>query len=485
MSANVFQHPAFPRGRGGETLRRLRERFPLSLCPPEVLEVLRDREPSAPRAVAFSGGPDSLFLLLWCRAHFPESARVTVLHFNHRTRPGENEREALRAGELAAEWGFAFERGAREDCGAASEEELRSARFGFLLAAMRAAGADVLFLGHQADDRVETFLGRAARGSGPEGLAAPRPVSRHREPWPHCRVRPLLRISAGAIRAFLAEEGIRPVEDPSNRSGAYLRNRLRHRVLPAWREAEERDVAAGVGRAQEQLAEMADFLRDSARVLFPGGWESGPLATGPLAGAHRALARFVVQRWLRSTGLSPGPATTDSVVETVLAGRKGRWSAGAGRWIVAGGGVLASIAGEPAVEWGAVDWVPGTVLYLPGGRVLRRREIRVDSELAERIARGRVDCAGEAFLRVEGGAGSRLTVRRRRAGDSFRPLGSPGTRKLQDCLVDRKVPKEERDALPVIAAGDRILWVPGLPPAHEARWTGDEVSLLGLTYGDR
>ncbi|MFP4352729.1 MAG: tRNA lysidine(34) synthetase TilS [Puniceicoccaceae bacterium] len=485
MSAQDTTGRSFQGGGREGTLRRLREGFPLSLCPVEVLDLLRAGGPSASRAIAFSGGPDSLFLLLWHRAHFPESGRITALHFNHRTRPGENEREALRAGELAAEWGFAFEPGEREDRGPASEEELRRARFGFLLGAMRAAGADVLLLGHQADDRLETFLGRAARGAGPEGLAAPRPVTDHRRPWPHRRVRPLLRISAGAIRAFLAEEGLRPVEDPSNRVGACLRNRLRHQVVPAWREAEGRDVAAGVARAQEQLAEMAGFLLESARTLFPGGWESGPLATGPLVGAHRALARFVVQRWLGAAGLRPAPSAADSIVEAVLEGRKGRWSSGPGRWIVAGGGVLASVAAQPAVEWGGVGWAAGAALYLPGGGVLRRREIPVDSALAERIARGRVDCAHEAFLRVEGGPGRGLTVRRRRAGDSYRPLGSPGTRKLQDCLVDRKIPGEARDALPVVAAGDRILWVPGLPPAHEARWTGAEATLLRLTYGDR
>ena len=184
-------------GGAGETLQRLRRRFPLSLCPPEVLEVLRNREPSAPQAIAFSGGPDSLFLLLWWRAHFPEAGRTTALHFNHRTRPGENDREAARAEELAAEWGVLFVGGESGSDGPASEEGLRSARFGFLLGAMREANADVLLLGHQADDRVETFLGRAGRGSGPEGLAAPRPVSFHRGDWSHRRVRPLLRIPDG------------------------------------------------------------------------------------------------------------------------------------------------------------------------------------------------------------------------------------------------------------------------------------------------
>ena len=474
----------YPGGWRGETLQRLRRRFPLSLCPPEVLEVLRNREPSAPQAIAFSGGPDSLFLLLWWRAHFPGAGRTTALHFNHGTRPGENDREAARAEDLAAEWGFLFAGGEGGSDGPASEEGLRSARFGFLLGAMREANADVLLLGHQADDRVETFLGRAGRGSGPEGLAAPRPVSLHRGDWSHRRVRPLLRIPGSAIRDFLAEEGVRPVEDSSNRSGAYLRNRLRQQVVPAWREAEERDIVAGVGRAQEQLAEMVDFLRESARALLPDGWENGLLVTEPLIGGHRAVARFVVQRWLRSVDLRPAPAAVDSIVESVVGGNQGRWSAGGDRWIVADGGTLSAEGPRSPVEWEPVRWASGTELYLPGGMVLRRRVSPMTPGLKERILNGRVDCAREAFLQPQAGAGCALTVRLRRAGDRLRPLGSPGSRKLQDCLVDRKIPKEMRDRLPVIVEGDRILWVPGLSPAHEARWTGDEDSLLGLTYGD-
>jgi len=75
-----------------------------------------------------------------------------------------------------------------------------------------------------------------------------------------------------------------------------------------------------------------------------------------------------------------------------------------------------------------------------------------------------------------------LLWRGRTEGDRYQPLGSPGTAKLSDLLINRKIPAEMREALPVVLAGPAILWIPGLPPAEAARLRGPTKGALRLTW---
>ncbi len=436
-------------------------------------------------AAAFSGGADSLFLLLWLKAWFPSLAqRTLVLHFDHGTRDGGSAADARVAEGRASALGFRFLGGGGRVAGDTSEDGLRSQRFGFLVGAMAAEGIRSLFLGHQADDVAETLLARAATGSGPEGLSAPRPVSRHGGEWPHERLRPLLEISAERIRTFLEGVGFAVIEDPSNTSGAYLRNRLRASVVPAWKDAfPGRDLLNGVGRSRRLLEETSDFVEVSARRILPGGWEREQLPLARLSHAHRACVRFVVQRWIAFLGVSMSPSAVEELLCSIGGeGRcgAGRWSVGSAGWLVMEGGWLRYERKMSPPEWGGVAWTVGSWLFLPDGARLEARYRASGHELRDRILRGAVDPAREAFLSV--GERDQLSVRRRRPGDRLRPLGAPGSRKLKDCLTDRKIPLSRRDYLPVVEVEGRIAWVPGLPPAEEFRVGGDEEILMGLTY---
>ena len=470
-----------------DVLVGLRERFAGS---PERVRALLDEVLAAggPVGVAFSGGPDSLFLLLWLRAWYPAIAdRATALHFDHRTRGREGERESSEARAVAGRLGYRFVSGRREIAGPAPEAELRRERFAFLEREMESRGIRVLLLGHQADDVAESFLARAAAGSGPEGLAAPRPVSVQVRRWEHRRARPLLAFRAESIRSFLAETGFEAARDPSNQSDLYLRNRLRRSVLPAWREAADKEVLAGVGRSRALLEETADFVAESVAKLLPGGFARPALPVARLAGAHPACVRFAVQRWLAWNEMAVSPVAFETILRAIRRREDGRWSAGndaagADRRIVLADGRLEREIRRPPPRWEPVRWSAGSTLFLPGGASLRRRILVPDCDLEARLAAGEVDPRREAFLRLAGAEGAVLAVRRRRPGDRYRPLGAPGSRKLQDCLVDRKISARERDRLPVVEHDGRILWAPGLPPAEECRWPGGAARLLGLTY---
>lgn len=287
-------------------------------------------------AVAFSGGADSLALLLLLWAHWPERrARLRALHFDHRLRGAESRADAMFCGKvcvalgvklIAGEWSAA-RRGA-------SEAEARAARMAFFREHSLA-----LWLGHQQDDIAETMLMRLARGSGTAGLAAPRPV----QPMPRDRVhlRPLLTLKKAEIIAALSEAGAAWREDASNAGDAYFRNRVRHEVVAPWQAAAQRDALAGAALARELLEEDAAAL-DQWLAESKVFTSTGALRLGVLKKRPKAIARRALRQWLaRQTGAEGlSRQAVDTLLEDVRRGAPMRRSLGREAFAVIRGGLL-------------------------------------------------------------------------------------------------------------------------------------------------
>lgn len=281
-----------------------------------------------PWMVALSGGADSLALLLLLWIHWPERRRrLRVLHFNHRLR-----------GRAAA----ADERFCRAVCAAlgvrlrvgrwasppekASEAQARAARMEFFARELERVGGRALWFGHQCDDIAETLLMRLARGSGVGGLAAPRPVQAIGPDRVH--LRPLLGLKKCEIEAALDEAGGVWRRDGSNATGAFLRNRIRASVLPAWRDAAgERDVLAGAARSRELLEEDDGALGAWAAELTSIR-KDGSLGRARLVGKPRGVVRRVLHLWLAHSGRGAGLSRQafDALLDDVVDGRCTRHS---------------------------------------------------------------------------------------------------------------------------------------------------------------
>jgi len=220
----------------------------------------------------------------------------------------------------------------------ASEEEARAARFAFFRRAMRRVKSRALWLGHHQNDVAETMLMRLARGSGTAGLAAPRPVQR--VPG-GVRVRPLLAVKKEEIVAALKTAGIPWREDRTNTSAGYFRNRIRQRVLPAWRRAAGRDALAGAALARERLEEDDAALEAWLDELRPLG-RSGSLEIARLAGRPRALIRRALRRWVMAQPKAGGLSRQgfEDLLLAIVAGRPTRRSLGKAGFAVLRGGRL-------------------------------------------------------------------------------------------------------------------------------------------------
>ncbi|HZP59266.1 MAG TPA: tRNA lysidine(34) synthetase TilS [Opitutaceae bacterium] len=277
---------------------KLAATFPRGRLHPAVLAWTESRTARGPWAVAFSGGADSLALLLLLWAHWPERRhRLRALHFNHKLRGRAADADEAFCRGVCSALGVRFRAGAwRRAHRGASEAEARAARMDFFAKELRRARSRALWLGHQMDDIAETLLMRLSRGSGSGGLGAPRPV----QIWPraHVRLRPLLTVKKNELSAGLRAAGAPWREDASNARGNFFRNRIRQKVLPAWRAAApERDAVAGAALTRELLAEDDAALEAWLDELRPWVGRRG-LDIRRLAGKPRALVRRALHRWL-------------------------------------------------------------------------------------------------------------------------------------------------------------------------------------------
>jgi tRNA(Ile)-lysidine synthase len=260
--------------------------------------------PTAGTAVscAVSGGADSTALLVLAVA---AGCRPEAIHVDHGLRPASADELAV-VERTAATLGVPA-RGVRivVEPGPNLEARARAARYAALPAGV--------LTGHTADDQAETVILNLMRGASTDGLAGMRPGVSH----------PLLGLRRSETVALCRAAGLQTVDDPSNTDTAFLRNRVRHELLPLLGDAAHRDLVP-------VLARQAALLRDDADLLERLAAELDTTDARALTAAPLALARRAVRRWLTTEGDGHPPdlATVDRVLEVasgaVLACEVGR-----------------------------------------------------------------------------------------------------------------------------------------------------------------
>ena len=449
---------------------------------------IRERiEESKKIYIACSGGADSVFLTLFFSTEELRD-RLTVLHFNHRLRGEESDQDERFVKELCASLGLAFLSASWErsdESGPVSEELARDARMDFFAKSIGEPTVDsVVLTGHHADDVVETLLMRISRGSGLQGVCAPREVSRGVAGL--CFARPLLKLRREEIVKGLSDAKAIWREDKSNQTDQFYRNRLRRNVIPAWEEAAERPVSAGASMSRELLEE--DWI--ALEQVFEHEWkeiqiEDGVIDWERLAKEPRAIQRRALGRLVSKGSKTPlASQAMEGVLESIRCCKSFKVSIERGRWIegIVGKKVWVSEIGR------VFDWMPqavpgGVAVYMPEGGKLMAREVEIDGEMLEKIRSGTFSQDNGVYLSLEGKQMLPLQVRTWQPGDTYQPMGRESVVKLTELFIDRKIPREERRINPIITAPNgEILWAPGLPPSIDYLLSEIATRALQLTY---
>ena len=456
----------------------------MSLPSPDALRAAAQRLPrlpsapasSGPVAVAVSGGADSVYLLCALWADEALRPRLRVLHFDHRVRGEASAEDAGFVAALCAALGVPCLLGSREGQGSASEAGLRAARDAFFARQRADLGFEILCTAHHLDDVVENMLLRLARGAGLSGLAAPRVLQVFRDG--HRRWRPLIQAGVGkaALLGPLREAGIPWREDATNALPVAARNRIRAWLAAGGAEALGPAYAGGFARSARILGETQVALAQWAHELGCVISADGSMPVAALRGRPAALIQECLRAFLYAQDVAdPSEASLEPLVAAISAGRDAS-SAVRGRIVQVTGGVL-GVRREP-LAFGPNE--RRLIVGLPDDECgLLVESVDVDEALWVSLSKGDISPDREAYVVAPAVP---LLWRGRTEGDRYQPLGSPGTAKLSDLLINRKIPAEMREALPVVLAGPAILWIPGLPPAEAARLRGPTKGALRLTW---
>jgi len=334
------------------------------------------------------------------------------------------------------------------------EARARVVRRRALRTAAETVGATHIALGHTLDDQAETVLLRLLRGGGRRGLAGMRAHD-------GTIVRPLLAVRRADVRWYLAARHLRASLDRSNADLRYARNRVRRLLLPLLaaefnpRMAEALAGLAARFRDEDEL--LDDLARDAlGRLCHDGGLHC------EIAHLPPGLARRVVRGWLATHGLSAPTAEHVERVRRAATQTTGVVTLPGPRRVLREGDVLVCRPGARPVGGAfCLSLAPGEAVRGPTWSLELSVPRRWDA--GESPQRG----ADGALLDAEALPGP-LSVRAPRRGDRIQ-VPNVGTRKLQDVLVDRKVPREHRAALPVLMAGEVAVWVPGIVRSAVAR----------------
>ncbi|HKO57887.1 MAG TPA: tRNA lysidine(34) synthetase TilS [Thermoanaerobaculia bacterium] len=369
--------------------------------------------------VACSGGPDSTALLI----ALSELTAVTCAHVNHHLRGSDSEDDERFVRNLCARLGVtvlvadgtlhepAIRRGGIE----AAAREVRFARLQEL---RQASDARWIATAHQKNDQAETILMRLFTGTGLAGLRGIHPV---REDGV---IRPLLEATRADVEQFLCERGVQARFDRSNDDPRFLRNRIRATLAEYDRAVIDNLAAiAEQARGQWELTDKA-LLHHAIRTLDPQSRDVSAADLARLADALPDVKRVSVTKTLEL--LRRG----DEIVLRRLPRPTAPFE-------------IPLQAEEAAI-------IPEIGLT-----------IRVTEHLTGK---------GQLF-RLPDGAEARFTVRNRREGDRFQPLGMAGEKKLKELLIDRKIAAELRDRIPLLVWNGTIVWVAGVEVSERFKAT--------------
>jgi len=426
--------------------------------------------------VGFSGGTDSLSLLLLLRnAGYP----IMAAHFNHHLRVAADNDE-MAAKVTTQILGVPLVTGGEDvsvvirEYKLSVEEAARQCRYRWLFEQARLANAQAIAVGHTGDDQVETVLMHLLRGAGLDGL---RGMS-FRQKFPLWDmdipvVRPLLSTWRHETESICRQAELNPVQDESNQSVQYFRNRIRLELIP-YLQGFNPQVKPHILQTTRILAEEESILKqvkeDAWQKCFDrcfDRWIS--LHKAELQALPEGLRRAVLRRAVLE--LVPDRRDIDfegtlTLSSFVISATRSHISQLTGKiWVQAIGDLIILWKGEP-----------GLIGFFPQIEAGKEYQLDINESLGFsgwriEIREDELESAREAFK--IGGYSDRvwldkerlkfpLAVRSNQPGERFYPLGMGGkSQKISDYWVNHKVPRRARQNWPMIVSGQSIVWIPG------------------------
>jgi tRNA(Ile)-lysidine synthase len=445
--------------------------------------------------VAVSGGPDSVCLLFILSALRRElDIELHIAHLNHQLRGVESEADADHVAGLARRLGIPSTVESRDVSAYRSrrrlslEEAAREVRYSFLAQVAANTGAERVAVGHTADDHIETILMHLLRGSGTRGLRGLLPFSR----WPFpgaglTIVRPLLELSREDTAAYCRRHKLKPRTDASNLAPEPFRNRIRHHLLPELRKYNPQ-VARALLRTARIAADDLDFIDQEVDRLWHKLVSPGKNSIAIDKAGFSALPPALKRHLLRSS------------IESLLGNLKDIEAGHIEDILAALDKPAGKVIGLPdglnfTIEYDRYVLAPDAAALCPFPPLENEKELNIPGRTAvpgwdieaTALPPSRVEEPDEragqyaVFFDLDK-TGNKISVRRRRPGDRFQPLGMGSPKKLNAFMIDARIPQAWRQRVPLVVTPEQILWVVGWRIDERARVTETTRKVLRLEF---
>lgn len=455
--------------------------------------------PGVKIVVGVSGGADSVCLLkVLLELKKDYGTGLMAVHVNHGLRGEEADRDQEFVENLCRQWSvplktyFVNIRKLSEKLRISEEEAGRTARYRILENVLRKTGYDLVAVAHNMEDQAETVMMNILRGAGIDGLCG-MPVKRGKI------IRPLLNVSRREIEKYLRENNISFCIDSTNRGVEYTRNRIRNQLFPKIGELFGIDPVNQLVRLSRSASADRDYLEETAGRLYMEALVSESdgivLSTEKLRNLPDAMVKRIIRiAWERINNSRKNleAVHADQVTDLCRSGLTGKE-------IHLPCGFSASISYDRLIlkKRGKNIIRPFSYPVEKEGRtVVTEANGALDSRVLTReefVEKGwsvkNKESSNVQFFDLDK-LGNDVVIRSRKAGDRIRPYsGKTGTqgfiageKKLKEFFIDKKIPAEERDRIPLVASGDRIAWIIGMRTSEEFRVREDTKNILMLKW---
>lgn len=470
--------------------------------------------------VAVSGGPDSVCLLLILVRLMEElGIRLHVAHLNHQLRGAEAETDAHYVSNLARRLGIPATieqrdvKGYQKHKRISLEEAAREVRYTFLAQVAKAVGASQVAVGHTMDDHIETILMHLVRGTGTRGLRGLQP----RAEWQSSGnsltiIRPLLQVSREETTSYCHGQKLMPRIDASNLSLSPLRNRIRHQLLPLLKSYNPQVTEALLRTAEIAGDDLAFIDKEVAQLwdeIAQRRENTIILDKKRLLELPSALKRNLLRMSLEKLLGNVMDIEMRHIEEIMSALNKP-----AGKRLSLPGGLTfsveynsyligkdpAALSPFPIIEGESQLKLPGKTM-LPGWNIeasiidpsavkgkpegaLAPSKTMIPLPLSKGKGTkgiGLTDNEFTAYFDLDK-CGDKLVVRSRQSGDRFQPLGMSQPKKLNEFMIDAKIPHPWRRRIPLVCSPQHILWVVGWRIDDRVKVTEDTKQVLRLKF---
>lgn len=424
--------------------------------------------------VGLSGGPDSVCLLhvLYCLKE-KYNFNLYAVHLNHMIRGEEALRDEAFAKQFAESLGIPFfserikvEEFARER-GMSSEEAGRHLRYTLFDRILKEKHAHKIALAHNMNDQTETMIMRFLRGTGINGIGGIRPIRDNKY------IRPILSCSREEIEEYCRINNLSPVIDSTNSESIYTRNRIRLEVLPYIKENFNPNIDENLFRVSSIFRDEDEFLNISAeselnRITFNAGISRQEFKKLHIA-IKRRIVRLLIEK-VKGNLIGIENKHIEECVDFVE-------NSGTGKRI----NLPESIECFTEYEYFKIAEKSEILDYeyeikMPGETQVKD-DYRVITKIFELNNKNLLDKQLVKYFdydKIKDG----LYFRNRRDGDYIYPKGMSGRKKLKDLFIDKKIPKEERDRIPLIACGNEILWILNMRDSKNYKLSNDTRHVL-------